>query len=583
MQTKRIVVLLLVLAFVASLCCCTADVEEGGSSADLSASTVPSADTEVSNITTDGDGHALLAVPTNEYDGTPSFGFCGDTVFVKYTVSGLDSVSVIVASYSMASGEKKGVLELKEGLWYTETCNGKLYVYNCETNGMCIYSDALKLEKEYTFGGTDGFVVSADGTYVLFTGNEPKLYSVSDGAEKELDTGDVLSAAPHGNGFVIENGDNELFVFEIETGTVTYCGDRKKVRPVASYLVEEWDDGIICGFVGTDKRYVITQSDPSEYVVCAADGVLVTHADGTYRIYDLSKQAYTEVKIDGESYGCDLYNGCFFVGCTDGIYVQELSKSAFSPCAVKEADENTDIHGWYKLYEDDGEEAATAKRILEKYGVRIIYESERLKEGVFDYSYIPAESEDIVPVITMLESFLQTLPDGMINELTDGGEVWFYMCRSITKSDGMIGGFAGTIIETPLVVVDSECRGEVLMSTIAHEFAHIFNYALTVSALDRWAEFTPSGYYGEANLQYTPYGTGEDDVWFVSAYARTNEEEDRAETFASMYTYACYGKLTDVFGYENVYNKAKLYAELLREAFSCCQNAKNLYWEQAFE
>lgn len=583
MQTKRIISLLLVLASVAFLCCCAGDIEQGESSADLSESAISSEDAEASGIKTDSNGHALLAVPTNEYEGTPTTRFCGDSVFVCYTVSGLDSASLTVASYAMASAEKLAVLELKEGQWYTEVCNGSLYVYNGETKAMSVYSDTLKLVKEYTFGGNDGFVVSGNGAYVLFPGYQPRLYSVSDGTEKPLDAENILSATPYGNGFVIENGDSELYALDADTCALTYCGNRKKVRPVDTYLVEEWDDGIIYNAIGTDKRYVLSQIDPAEYTVRAADGVLATLADGTYRLYDLSKHAYTEVQTGGEGYGCALYNGCFFVGCADGIHVKDLSKCAFTPCTIKEADESTDIHGWYKPYEGDGEEVVIAKRILEKYGVRVIYESERLKDGVFEYSYNSPESEDLLPVVTALEGFLQTLPDGMVSELTDSGELWFYPCRSITKSDKTLGGFAGTIIETPLVVVDAEYRGEVLISTIAHEFAHIFNYKLTVSALDRWAELTPFEYYGEDTVQYTPYGANKNEVWFISAYARTNEEEDRAETFAAMYTYANYGRLTDVFEYENVLSKARLYAELLRECFSSCQNAEKLYWEKLFE
>lgn len=578
MKPKRIIVLLLLLSFVASLCCCT---DKSGDS--LSGNDIQSDDSEIGIAETDNDGCGLLSVPMDEYEGVPSLYFCEDTVFVQYTVSGLDSASVTVASYGIASGERLATLELNEGLWYIDACNGNLFVYDNETYNMCIYSRTLQLVNKYTLDGEDSFTVSGDGAYILFGGYEPKLYSVPDGVEKELNTGCIVSAVPYSQGFIIESDDNELYAFNVATGTLTYCGDRKKARPVTPYLVEEWDDGIIYGAVCTDKRYVLSQSDPSEYVVCAADGVFVTLADCVYRIYDLEKQAYTEMKIEGVSCGCAFYNGCFFVGCDDGIYVKDLSKSAFSSCAVKEADESTDIHGWYKPYEGDREEITTAKRILEKYGVRVIYESDRLKDGVFEYSYTPAESQDLIPVVFTLKNFLQTLPDGMISELTDGGEVWFYMCRNITKSSEALGGFASTVIDTPLVVVDSECRGEGLMSTIAHEFAHIFNYRLTASALDKWAEFTPSDHYGEATVQYTPYGTNKNDVWFVSAYARTNEEEDRAETFAAMYIYANYGKLTDVFEYENIFNKAALYAEILRECFSSCQNTENLYWEKVFE
>lgn len=584
MAIKKLLALLLIVAFALNLCSC-AEVNDNATSSDVeSLDEAASTDYEKFFVETDFDGNGHISFSTDEYNGIPSLDFSGDTLFVTYTVSGLDSAEYTVVSYDIASGEKLSSLSLGEGQWLIKTAAGRLYAYDESNGNLRVYSKELQIEHEYTLAHAFEYAVSGNGEYIMLLDNEHGLYSVATGEElSALDVGVVTSAVPYLDGFIVESADSKLYIVDPETGASSYCGDRRRVRPVAPYLVEEWDDGIIVGTIGDGTRCVISQCDPSEYVVCAADGVFATLADGTYRIYDLAKQGYTEVKIDGESYGCALYNGYFFVGCADGIYVKDLSKSAFSPCTVNEADENTDIHGWYKPYEGNGEDVAAAKRMLEKYGVRVIYESDRLKEGVFEYSYIPAESGDILPVVTVLESFLQTLPDGMISELTDGGEVWFYMCRNITKADDVIGGFASTVIETPLVIVDSECRGETLLSTIAHEFAHIFNYKLTASALDKWTEFTPSDYYGEATVQYTPYGTNKNNVWFVSAYARTNEEEDRAETFAAMYTYANYGKLTDIFEYENVFNKAKLYAELLRESFSCCKNAKNLYWEQVFE
>lgn len=584
MAIKKLLALLLIVAFAINLCCCAEVNDNATSSDEESLDEAASMDYEKFFVETDSDGNGHISFPTDEYNGIPSLDFSGDTLFVTYTVSGLDSAEYTVVSYDIASGIKLSSLSLEEGQWLIKTAAERLYAYDESNGNLRVYSNELQIEHEYTLAQAFEYAVSGNGEYILLLDNEHRLYSVATGEElPALAVGVVTSAVPYLDGFVVESTDSKLYVVDPTTGASSYCGDRRRVRPVAPYLVEEWDDGIIIGSIGDGTRCVISQSDPSEYVVCAADGALATLADGTYRIYDLAKQGYTEVKINGESYGCALYNGYFFVGCANGIYVKDLSKSAFSPCTVNEADENTDIHGWYKPYESNGEDIAAAKRILEKYGVRVIYESDRLKEGVFEYSYIPAESGDVLPVVTVLESFLQTLPDGMISELTDGGEVWFYMCRNITKADDTLGGFASTVIETPLVVVDSECRGETLLSTIAHEFAHIFNYALAASALDKWAEFTPSDYYGEATVQYTPYGTNKNNVWFVSAYARTNEEEDRAETFAAMYTYANYGKLTDIFKYENVFNKAKLYAELLRESFSCCQNAKNLYWEQVFE
>lgn len=594
---KRLFALLLVLLTVLSLAACKgsegSDASTASPSDAIGEASLPVADTTEEtfseDISTDSDGIAKLDIPMDEYEGTAEVRFSDGTAFIVYYVAGLDSASATVVTYSLSDSKRLGALELGDGEWNIKVQMGKLFAYNGFNCTVGVYDKELNVLKEpcaieelAVSSGYFDYAVSADTEYILFYGSYSVLHKFSDGTSELLEDLSFCDAYAYGGGFVVLlNSDNGVYSLDIPDCGLTYCGDKRIVNINAPYLTEVWDDGIIYGVIGADKRYVITQTTEAEYIVFADEGVLVTVAEGIYRIYDLEYKRLHSIALGDEAYGYAFDDGYFFAATDNGVTVLSLEKHDSVICEIVEADDETDIHGWYEKYEDSESEQVAA-RVLENYGVRIILKSQRLNGSIFEYSFTSAEDDDLLPFALAVEDFLKTLPDGMTSEIADGEEIWVFPCRNITKADENLGGFASLLQTTPFVVVDSALRGEAFVAVLAHEFAHIFNYKLSEFALEKWLSYTPD-YYGDTGTDYTPYADDKSSVWFVTSYARTNDEEDRAETFAAMYTYAYCGKKADGFEYTNVLRKAKVYASLLRQTYKSCENAEYLYWEKLFQ
>lgn len=190
-------------------------------------------------------------------------------------------------------------------------------------------------------------------------------------------------------------------------------------------------------------------------------------------------------------------------------------------------------------------------------------------------------------ILTMLTDFVQKLPAGMIRELTtdlpggepsDLGSLHIYIVRNIP---GDAAAFANAWMEPVMVCFATEEFGA---THPAHEFMHILDLRLGLY-LDsqrrdlegEWWDLSPVYAY-DSILTDEQYEAVE--PYFVSAYARTNSTEDRAETFEAMFD-------TDVPAEEawwykdhpGVQKKAAWLAQTIRSAFPSVQATDRAWWE----
>lgn len=592
---KKIIALLLTFSMLLAFAACDnvddVSIPENSSASEISGESTGVSETSEAAIATDADGMRLLPIPTNEYAGTLDIKFSDGVAFAQYANAGLDSFSVTFAAYTLADGKRTGILELGEGEWTIVVQSGKLYVLDASSRHMRIYDKTLTLQTEYDLPASDDiyFAVSTDGRYILVFGNKPILCNASDGTDtKRSITTSIRSGYAYGDKFVVTSGGDigtagremPISVLDPATGAVTYCGDERTLKINVPYLTEVWNDGIIFKDIDSSVRRVIHQADDREYIADCDDGTIVTVVDGLYRIYRTETSEYMTLDLTGHSFGCAAENGYFYAADSAGVHVVDLAKAKYNTCEIIEADETTDIHGMYEPYREGTEEVEIAKRVLEKYGVRIIFESNNFANGGLYYQVSAAPEEDWLPTAKTIEEFLSLIPDGMMQEMSSGKEVWIYLCRDIHKGEETYGGFATYVSQYPFIAVDSSFRGDSAMAVLSHEVGHVLNYRLSIEDVERWNNTTPAEYYGEDSLKYTIYGSDKSNVWFVSSYARTNDEEDRAETFSAMFMAAHRNEASEAFRYSNINAKFRLYAEMLRETYDCCKNASELYWEK---
>ena len=242
----------------------------------------------------------------------------------------------------------------------------------------------------------------------------------------------------------------------------------------------------------------------------------------------------------------------------------------------------------------------TAELIYNTHGVEIIYGSEGNDFDIYDYVGVAVlDLYEIYNALNTTCEILSQFPEGMLRETyseTDKG-LRLYLCGNIygVQSGGvdMAGGVTTEIDGYIAVVLDIHDN---LWYNIPHEFSHVFDnriakmsdpegtdwFALWESATPISNAYTYSydDYYN--NFEYT-ISEGCDDpekVWFVDGYGRTFPTEDRARLFEYMLIPETNSAYIDIYDYENLVYKAKLYSYILRQCFPSCNTEEANAWER---
>ena len=71
-----------------------------------------------------------------------------------------------------------------------------------------------------------------------------------------------------------------------------------------------------------------------------------------------------------------------------------------------------------------------------------------------------------------------------------------------------------------------------------------------------------------------------ENVWFVDGYARTFPTEDRARLFEYMFMPQDDSVSRNIYDFDNLVNKAKLYSYILRQCFPSCNTETSNVWEK---
>ncbi|MBO4418875.1 MAG: hypothetical protein J5789_03515 [Oscillospiraceae bacterium] len=191
-------------------------------------------------------------------------------------------------------------------------------------------------------------------------------------------------------------------------------------------------------------------------------------------------------------------------------------------------------------------------------------------------------------ILTDLKGFTEKLPDGFVEELfsrmpdpeMDRDTLHIFIVRNIP---GDAAGFANAWSEPMLICFATE---EYDPSHPAHEFMHIIDYRLNdyscVYDLDyetAWLDLSPTWAYEESEL-LNETQLAEVGEYFVSEYARSNTNEDRAETFERLFNST--NPLEEWWYSDSPKVQAKVarLIEMIREAFPSVQAVERAWWEK---
>ncbi len=191
-------------------------------------------------------------------------------------------------------------------------------------------------------------------------------------------------------------------------------------------------------------------------------------------------------------------------------------------------------------------------------------------------------------ILSELDHFVEKLPAGMVRELSqelpggDGSEaepLQLYIVRSIP---GDAAAFANAWTEPPMLCFATE---EFSPSHLAHEFMHVMDLRLSRwletqrrDLENEWWALSPAYAYEEGLSQEQSDAL---EAYFVSWYARTNSNEDRADSFQMLFDSD--EPLAEQWWYAEkpgVQAKLRWLTENIRAAFPSVQAVERAWWEK---
>jgi hypothetical protein len=353
----------------------------------------------------------------------------------------------------------------------------------------------------------------------------------------------------------------------------------------------------VIGFFDEDCLYFTGNTSMQNYVADYNKKVFNFSDDYEFAVYDYNKfqivnktecPTVENAKCQGSTFGDLSDKYAFAIIYFDNGNDEYIEKPYF--WEYQTASINTPIE--YEKYNEDELNTKINEMIADikdKYGVDVTVD----KTGEEDFA--PTDSDgtsgleygaNIITtyyIIDQLDLFMSLMPENFVQEMYsdyigenmgyDGFEI-----NIVKEIDGESSAYAYSDEKLHIVFATDEFT----VSHIPHEFMHLIdnrimnyydnseNVSYDDSLYSVWSDYNPDGFcYDDDDEEYN-------EKYFVSVYAMTNTNEDRAETFM----YLC----DESFGTdwykdgEPVKNKADSLINAISESFPSVQNSDNVFW-----
>ncbi len=229
---------------------------------------------------------------------------------------------------------------------------------------------------------------------------------------------------------------------------------------------------------------------------------------------------------------------------------------------------------------------ALAKEILDKYKIEVNYGKDT-KDNVSALDATVLLDENIVyENMKKLKETLEKYPEGFFNEFKNESNNYSVSIYLVDKFNSRNVALATRNTNNEFKIYIS--NDEEFEKVLHHELYHIIEYYIKLEydineLYEKWDSYNPTSFIYPNNVaelddKYIPTENKSDRVYFVSKYAKTNEKEDRAETFSDMMY-----RENKTFYYSKehpVYNKANLISEVLEKSFKSVKKETEEKWER---
>ena len=518
-----------------------------------------------------------------------------DIAIFSFIVAGMDTSSTELVTYDLLSDKLLGNLDLGEddvNVFPTE--NGEFAVFSKSEKRFCSYNSCCEIISSNTIKTVNeeiGFV-GYNGEDLLLTlplSGKVAIYDISANTltDTKLPSDSYQYIGTYGGNFLIESYEKGIVSISKEGQTTELLkGSSAQVTGSAYAAGVKGDYVTLFPLSGGDPVMALQKGNGE--VFCASDGVyLLSHSqssdlkDNIY-LYSTDTMTVSETCANGQVVDAAIYRkGAVTVTRENFGEILEYSYFDFSSSDFvsinSHAYDNSILNGIEPLPNPQGstETIQLINRIQNDYGIRIVYE-----KGIFDlerlgFTITFASEDKAREKALLLEKLFQFLPNGLLKEMNDKRPVVIYLCEELTPSAGGTNTVLDGYNVTFLSVTGND---DYFLSVASHEMAHAIEQGISSELLSGWREMMPKeaqNAYSDLSLtvEYTPDDKGKTPVWFIDAYGRSSEIEDRAVIFAAMFD-SYLSRDYSIFSYEGISKKADYWCKMLDESYDSCKNSE---------
>ena len=238
---------------------------------------------------------------------------------------------------------------------------------------------------------------------------------------------------------------------------------------------------------------------------------------------------------------------------------------------------------------------AKVAKISKDYGVTVLTGEQAGFYWTDTYCSGETDPETTLTWITMVDEQMARYPKGFFTDMQDITTVTIKLVHNLDAGGGSFAGVTSREYGDQMFIALNTSQSFLLSDrTFNHEMMHLIEYYIEAKS---WNAFTqqyesplkateaikPDAEVNSTNSDYTTsdYNRGCEEQYYISAYAKTNGREDRAETFTD-YMFRAYKKDYMIRADYPIPKKQQIIADCIRQYFpsAASQPAGSLSWEK---
>ena len=238
---------------------------------------------------------------------------------------------------------------------------------------------------------------------------------------------------------------------------------------------------------------------------------------------------------------------------------------------------------------------AKVAKISNDYGVTVLTGDSAGFYWTDTYCSGETDPETTLTWITMVDEQMARYPKGFFTDMQDITTVTIKLVHNLDAGGGSFAGVTSREYGDQMFIALNTSQSFLLSDrTFNHEMMHLIEYYIEAkswnastqqyeSPLKATEAIRPDAEVNSTNSDYTTsdYNRGCEEQYYISAYAKTNGREDRAETFTD-YMFRAYKKDYMIRADYPIPKKQQIIADCIRRYFpsAASQPAGSLSWEK---